>query len=156
MVTMYEKEANILETEKDRKIGSVVLDLVRAANLLERLGGQYAKEVGLGSVQQYMILSMLKKQGTVSMSDLRQSTLVTKQAITGLIERMKKQGLIITKKDPQDGRRVIVEMTSLAEKKLEEIRPYRIEGNRQAFSKLEDDELEELQSTLTKLIAHLK
>src|SRR5699024_1684976 len=100
-----------METEKDKQIGAVELEIVRAANLLERLGGQYASTVGLGSVQQYMLLSMLNKQDTLSMSDLRENTLVTKQAITGLIDRMKKQGYIETRKDKKDGRKTIVQMT---------------------------------------------
>jgi len=144
-----------METSKDKQIGAVVLDVIRTANLLERLGGQYASKVGLGSVQQYMILSMLDKSDSLTMSDLRQNTLVTKQAITGLIERMKKQGYINTKKDSNDRRRTIVEMTSYGRELLEFIHPERIKGNREAFNVLTDEELRQLQDILKKLVDHL-
>jgi len=102
-----------------------------------------------------MLLSMLNKQDTLSMSDLRENTLVTKQAITGLIDRMKKQGYIETRKDKKDGRKTIVQMTDEGRERLEAIHPHRIEGNREAFDVISDEELDQLQDILEKLIKHL-
>ena len=42
---------------KDELLASIALDIVRAANLMERLGGSYAREGDLDSVQQYMLLT---------------------------------------------------------------------------------------------------
>lgn len=144
-----------METEKDKQIGAVILDVIRTANLLERLGGKYAGKAGLSSVQQYMLLAMLKNHGPLSMTELRKNTLVTKQAITGLIERMKNQNYIETSKDEQDKRKTIVSITAYGKECLDLIAPHRLEGNRKAFKNISDRELDQLQTILNKLITHL-
>src|SRR5699024_12745772 len=128
---------------------------IRSANLLERLGGKYAIDAGLGSVQQYMILSMLSKNDVLTLSELRENTLVTKQAITGLIERMTKAGYIETFKDPDDKRKTCVRNTTKGKEVLETIYPNRIDGNREAFSILSMEEIDQLENVLPKLINHL-
>lgn len=140
---------------RDDVIANTILDIVRAANLLERLGGRYAQEADLGRVQQYMLLSMLQTEDDLSMSELRQNTLVTKQAVTGLVDRMKKGGYIKTYNDPRDHRVTRVHLTDKGKNTLQAIRPKRIEGNREAFSILSEEEIYQLSSTISKLIVHL-
>ncbi|WP_313893446.1 helix-turn-helix domain-containing protein [Psychrobacillus sp.] len=77
--------------DKDSRLAETVLDIIRVANMLERLGGKYVHEADLNSVQQYMILSLLNAESNLSMGDLHQNTLVTKQAITGVVDRLKKE-----------------------------------------------------------------
>lgn len=141
---------------KDTEIAHVVLDVVRAANLLERLGGIYAKEAGLNSVQQYMILTMLSKEDSLSMYELRKSTLVTKQAITGLVERLNQSGYVEKYKDIDDQRVTRVSLTNKGKEALELIHPYRISGNRAAFAGLSGEEISQLSVILPKLIGHLE
>ncbi|MDY0394522.1 MarR family winged helix-turn-helix transcriptional regulator [Virgibacillus halophilus] len=142
--------------DKDTRVANMILDVIRTANLLERLGAQYAKEADLSSVQQYMILSMLSNEGDLPMRDLRQNTLVTKQAVTGLVERLSQTGYVETCKDTKDHRVTLVRLTSAGEKALEIIRPFRVLGNRNAFSVLSDEEFSQLSAILPKLIHHLK
>lgn len=139
----------------DSALGDLTLDIVRAANLMERLGDSYAQEANLGSVQQYMILSMLSMNDGLSMGELRQNTLVTKQAVTGLVHRMKKDGLIDTHQDTEDRRITRVRLTAKGETALEATVPKRMDGNRKAFSVLSEEEISQLSTILSKLIAHL-
>lgn len=141
---------------KDAIIAEVVLDIIRTSNLLQRLGGKYAHEADLNSVQQYLILGMLSMQGDLSMQELRKNTLVTKQAITGLVDRLNREGYLETYNDANDRRITRARLTSEGEKKMQFIRPRRIPGNREAFSVLSDEELSQLSATLPKLIRHLK
>lgn len=141
---------------KDELIANTVLDIVRASNLLERLGGKYAQDADLASVQQYMILSMLNQESGLSMRNLRENTLVTKQAITGLVDRLERGGYVETYKDSVDRRITRVQLTLEGKKTLEVIRPQRVSGNREAFSVLNDDELSSLATILPKLVNHLK
>lgn len=141
--------------DKDTLLAETALDLVRVANLMERLGGKYAQEANLGSVQQYMLLSMLLANDSLSMSELRENTLVTKQAITGLVNRMEKSGHIKTSPDSKDRRVTRVHLTVKGENALQTIRPKRIEGNREAFSILNEEETTQLSTLVSKLITHL-
>lgn len=141
---------------KDEIIATTVLDIVRASNLLERLGGKYAQDANLTSVQQYMILSMLNNEGGLSMRDLRENTLVTKQAITGLVDRLNRAGYVETYKDSKDRRITRVQVTIKGKETLKVIRPQRVSGNKEAFSVLNDEEISQLATILPKLVNHLK
>ncbi|HLQ96265.1 MAG TPA: MarR family transcriptional regulator [Pseudogracilibacillus sp.] len=141
--------------DKDTILAEVSLDIIRVANLLERLGGQYAQEGELGSVQQYMILSMSSFEESISMSDIRQNTLVTKQAVTGVVERMSERGYVKTYKDTEDRRVTRVCITSKGKKTLKTIFPKRVEGNRKAFSILSENEILQLSDIIAKLISNI-
>ncbi|GGP09056.1 MarR family winged helix-turn-helix transcriptional regulator [Oceanobacillus neutriphilus] len=141
---------------KDDKLANTVLDIVRMANLLERIGGKYAGKGGLPSVYQYMLLSILSNQGDLSLREIRENTLVTKQAITGLIERMKKSDYIETYTDPSDRRITRVHITKKGNDALNQILPHRVTGNRQAFSILDEEEINQLHTILPKFIHHVE
>ena len=141
---------------KDTKLANIALDIIRVANILERLGGKYAHEAELASVQQYMILSLLNAEPNLSMGDLQQNTLVTKQAITGVVDRLKKGGYLDIYKDPKDRRITRVLLTEKGKKALQATRPKRISGNQEAFSVLSEEETSQLTGILSKLIVHLK
>lgn len=140
----------------DEVIVDIVTDIIRAANLLERLGGEYAQEGNLKTVQQYMILGLLAREPDLSMGDLQQNTLVTKQAITGVVDRLNKCGFVEVYKDPKDRRITRVRLTTKGETAIEATRPKRISGNREVFSILSEEELSQLSVILPKLILHLK
>ncbi|MFC4620486.1 MarR family winged helix-turn-helix transcriptional regulator [Camelliibacillus cellulosilyticus] len=142
--------------DRDAILVEIVLDIIRAANLLERLGGKYAQKADLSSVQQYMILGMLFLEGDLSMGDLRENTLVTKQAVTGLVDRLNRGGYLETYTDSRDRRITRVRLTPKGQETLQIIRPLRVLGNRKAFSVLSDEEFSQLSAILPKLIRHLK
>lgn len=142
--------------DKDTKLANIALDIIRVANILERLGGKYAHEADLKSVQQYMILSLLNAEPNLSMGDLHQNTLVTKQAITGVVDRLKKGGYLEIYKDSKDRRITRVLLTEKGKKALQATRPKRISGNQEAFSILNEVEISQLTGIFSKLILHLK
>ncbi|GGK03845.1 hypothetical protein GCM10007063_27760 [Lentibacillus kapialis] len=139
----------------DDRLAAIILDIVRLANLLERLGGQYAREGGLHSVYQYMLMSQLAKHDSLTLVELRQNTLVTKQAITGIVDRLKKAGYIDAFTDTSDRRVTRVYITDKGKDTLAAIRPHRITGNQEAFSVMNDAEVSELETILPKFIQHL-
>lgn len=142
--------------DKDNKLANMALDIIRVANILERLGGKYANEADLNSVQQYMILSLLNAEPNLSMGDLRQNTLVTKQAITGVVDRLKKGGYLEIYKDSRDRRITRVLLTEKGKKALQATRSKRISGNKESFSILSDEEITQLSGIFSKLILHFK
>lgn len=142
--------------DKDILLADTVMDIIHVANLLEKLGGKYAQEADLNSVQQYMILASLDLEPNLSMGDLRKNTLVTKQAITGVVNRLKEGGFLEMYKDPKDRRITRVLLTAKGENALQATRPKRISGNRESFSILSEKELSQLSTIFSKLIPHLK
>ena len=142
-------------TKKDDFLAETILDIIRASNILERIGGDYAQIANLDSVQQYMILALLSKEDHLTMSDLRENTLVTKQAVTGIVNRLHKNGYIKKYKDQYDRRITRVCLTTKGREALTTIRSRRIEGNREVFSVLTGKEINQLSTIISKLVHHI-
>lgn len=141
---------------KDDALIDIVLNIIRTATLLDRKGSQYAKQAGLYSLQQYKVLAILSLDDHLTMGEIRDNTLVTKQAVTGLIERLKRNELIETSSDKKDRRITRITLTSKGNEVLKAAQPHRIQGNREAFSVLSDEEVNQLSTILDKLIHHIK
>jgi len=144
-----------ISKDLDSEISRLTLDFVRVANLLEQEGTKYAQTSGLTNINQYKILTTLSYYGPHSMSSLGKSNLVTKQAMTGTIKKLVAKKLVTVAKQPDDLRVTIVTITKLGREVIDNIKPYRIEGNKQLFSPLSKDEISELSHMLNKLILHM-
>lgn len=153
---MHNMGGNYKVNNKDDLLIDIILNLISTANLLDKKGSMYAKQAGIDSLQQYKVLALLSLEDNLTMGDIRESTFVTKQAVTGIIERMKENSLIQTSRDQDDRRVVRIQMTDKGKKALKATQQYRIPGNREAFSVLNEDEIKQLTLILNKLVHHLK
>lgn len=133
----------------------IVLDLFRASNLLERVGRKLATEAGLSTVQQWLLLGTISVEGELSLKDLREHTLVTKQNITGMVERLKQGGYIHTYEDSADRRITRVKLTDKGDKVLDIIEPMTNVSNEKSFGGFNREELENLSAYLRRLVNDL-
>lgn len=141
--------------KKDGLQADIVLDIFRASNLLERVGRKLAAQTGLASVQQWLLLGTISLEGELPLKDLRQNTLVTKQNITGMVERLKQGGYITTYEDPSDRRVTRVKLTDKGEQVLAMIEPMTNVSNEESFEGFNQEELEILSSFLRRLVKDL-
>ncbi|MDD1503347.1 MarR family winged helix-turn-helix transcriptional regulator [Lysinibacillus sp. NPDC095746] len=144
-----------MKKERDEMYLDIMLDVFRASSLLRRIGGGLAQQVGLKSAQQWMILGTILREEEVTLKDLRLDTLVTKQTITGLVERLQNGEYLETFPDAEDRRITRTRLTSKGKDTMRQIKPLCEESNRNSFSVLTDEELESLSSSLSKLVQHL-
>ncbi|UPW84782.1 MarR family winged helix-turn-helix transcriptional regulator [Lysinibacillus sp. Ag94] len=144
-----------MKKKRDEMYLDIMLDVFRASSLLRRIGGGLAQQVGLKSAQQWMILGTILREEEVTLKDLRLDTLVTKQTITGLVERLQNGEYLETFPDAEDRRITRTRLTSKGKDTMRQIKPLCEESNRNSFSVLTDDELESLSSSLSKLVQHL-
>ena len=82
-----------------------LLDTLRVANLLDRRGGALARREGITSAQ-WLTLGLLAQVGDQGMTptELCRQLCVSKQNMTGMIERLGKKGLIERRPEPRDRR----------------------------------------------------
>ncbi|WP_314000840.1 MarR family winged helix-turn-helix transcriptional regulator [uncultured Paenibacillus sp.] len=139
----------------DELRAGIVLDLFRASNLLERVGRKLAAEAGLSTVQQWLLLGTISVEGELSLKDLREHTQVTKQNITGMVERLKQGGYIHTYEDSADRRITRVKLTDKGEKVLDIIEPMTNVSNEKSFGGFNREELENLSAYLRRLVNDL-
>jgi DNA-binding MarR family transcriptional regulator len=139
---------------QDHLHGSIVVNIFRCSNLLERIGRKLVSEVGLTSVHQWFILSALSN-GDLSLKQLGKNTLVTKQNMTGMIERLN-QGQYVTTYEALGDRRVtMVSLTVKGKQALKHLDRFGIANNDASFEHIKLEELSSFNRCLQQLIENM-
>lgn len=138
----------------DSKV-KVVLNLMRASILLHRIGSKLVEGTGLATVQQWQLLGIIGRNEGMSLTELRKDTLVTKQNMTGMIERLQKGGFVTTWCDPADRRLTRVGLTPKGKDTIQMMQPRSAESNEVTFCDFSGEELELFDDLLERLIRSL-
>lgn len=133
----------------------VILNLLRASVLLNRTGLKLVEGTGLSSVQQWQLLGIISRNEGISLSKLGEETFVTKQNITGLVERLRKGGLVETWSDDTDKRLTRVRITAKGKETLEKMRPRAKISNDVTFHAFREEELALFDDMLERMIHSL-
>ncbi|MBU8589275.1 MarR family winged helix-turn-helix transcriptional regulator [Priestia megaterium] len=134
---------------------NTVLNIFRASNLLSRIGGKLTVKVGLTSVQQWILLGAISKQEGLSLKELREDTLVTKQNISSMVDRLRQAGYVTTYEDLSDRRITRVKLTEQGKLILEALKPLTNVSNDRTFEVFEPEELVLFASLIERLVTHL-
>jgi len=134
--------------------GKIVANIFRCSNLLERLGRGRLSEAGLTSVHQWMILSSLS-EGELSLKRLGLNANVTKQNMTGMVDRLKQCGLVSTFADPDDRRITLVRLTDDGKRTLEKLNSFETFCKDTNFKRLSDEDLACLNRCLLQMIDNM-
>lgn len=145
---------NTMEHKEELQV-NMVLDIFRISNLLSRMGGELTTTVGLTSIQQWMLLSSISKQEKVAIKELRGDTLVTKQNVSSMVDRLKQAGYVSTSADPTDRRITRVSLTAEGKQVIRELEPLTTAINNQIFEVFDVEELITFSSLLQRLTAQL-
>ncbi|MFD2371191.1 MarR family winged helix-turn-helix transcriptional regulator [Brevibacillus sp. GCM10020057] len=129
----------------------IILNLLRLSAQLHRLGLQLVEGTGLSSVQQWQLLGIIDRNEGITLRELSEETLVTKQNMTGLIERMRKGGWITTWNDVQDRRVTRVRITQQGKDTLKRMQPRTAASNARTFQDFQEEELAMLDEMLDRL-----
>ncbi|MEP3231660.1 MAG: MarR family transcriptional regulator [Hyphomicrobiales bacterium] len=70
---------------------------------------------------QFATLAKMREIGPVSQNDLGRQIAMDAATMTGMVDRLSKRGLVSTKPDPADQRRVLVELEPQAYRLLDEL-----------------------------------
>ena len=131
----------------------IVFTIFKLDNMLRRMGNRIAGVLG-ATQQQWAVLEILSKAGGtgVPLSELGKSLDVTKGNITGLIDRMERDGLAKRKPDPKDRRVWRAVITAKGRKVLRDIQPVKNQWWQRLFQGFSAKEKRELHSLLTRLM----
>ncbi|MDR4947034.1 MarR family winged helix-turn-helix transcriptional regulator [Neobacillus cucumis] len=135
---------------------NITLDFLRISNLLNRYGAKMVSEVGLNSIQQWVILRTIIEREDISIGELKEEMLVTKQNMTGMINRLQQSNLVTLFQDSEDKRRTRVKITEEGIGVYEQLKSLRNEFNDQTYHIYNDQEVLVLSDLLNRLVEHLK
>jgi len=106
------------------------------------------------SLPQFQLLGALKSSGGVlSTGEIARIMLRASQTITGLVDRLEEQGLVERQIDSRDRRKANVRLTLMGERRLAEAQPTANILAESIVSPLTDQELEDLEAKVRKLLA---
>ena len=140
------------ELKKQRGFDSpeqeAALNLLRTSDQFENRLGRLFREYGL-TFSQYNVLRILRGEGQPLPSlEIADRMIRVVPAITGLIDRLEKQGMVARRRSDDDRRVVYVEITDKALKRLKQIDQPLLELHRRLLGHLSRKELRELNRLL--------
>ena len=124
--------------------------LTEAFQAFEALTRAQLRSVGL-THPQFDIIATLGNTAGMSFRELGDATLITKGTLTGVIDRLERDGMVERMAAQDDGRRVIVRLTPDGDRVFESIFPAVVSNTGQAFKGIGAKELETFDAMLTRL-----
>ncbi len=115
-----------------------------------RLTKEYARRANLTSPQ-LTVIKILETFGDLSLTELSERIRAQNSTVTGIIDRMEREGLVVRERSKEDRRVVYIRLTPKGAQLAREIPVEPMEILRQAIMSLSKDEGRELLKISTKL-----
>ena len=134
----------------------IIFTIFRLDNMLRRMGNRIAGVLG-ATQQQWAVLDILNNAGPngIPLSELGKGLDVTKGNITGLIDRMERDGLAKRKDDPKDRRVIRAVVTAKGKKVLRDIQPVKNQWGSRLFDGFTAKDKKDLSALLNRLTAQV-
>lgn len=138
----------------DREFRQFLYDLSVLGIHLESARAYLASCLGISSPQYniLMILAQYQRAEGVNGSEVAKRLHVTTAFVTSEIIKLKRAGLVVKRKDPKDGRGVLLRLTPAGEAKVQEIAPQRLWVNDHLFSGISGEDFRHLARTVASLV----
>ncbi|TWU67109.1 MarR family winged helix-turn-helix transcriptional regulator [Crateriforma conspicua] len=132
------------------------LNVIRTADQMINRCGKFFRDYGL-TTSQYNVLRILRNEGAALPSlEIGQRMVQTVPAITGLIDRLEKQDLVVRRRCDQDRRVVYVQITAAGKRLLRKIDAPLIDLHHQISGTLTKAELKEVSRLMEKVRAAME
>lgn len=125
----------------------IVRHLMRLGAFMEREGSRALIPIGL-THQQFLVLSRISEQGSLSQKDLCDKMLYEKSNVSRIIKRLRALGLIMIVPDSNDARRQVINPTDKGRLTVAQGKGIISESVEKWFSQLTDYESTEILSKL--------
>ena len=131
----------------------IIFIVFKLDNMLRRMGNRIAGVLG-ATHQQWAVLSILNEAGVngTPLSELGKNLDVTKGNITGLIDRMERDGLARRKDDARDRRVIRAVISPKGKRVLADIKPVKDQWGQRLFQGFSVKEKKDLRTLLSRLM----
>ncbi len=106
MATLHKRA----DLQPDYRLDEQIGFLMRQAN--QRHLAIFGRHIGDFTPTQFAALAKIHELGTVSQNGLGRQTAMDAATMKGVIDRLSRKGLVATRPDPTDQRRLLVELTA--------------------------------------------
>ncbi len=122
----------------------------RVSRKLNRITKESITPYGLTTSQFFLLIALYEENG-ILISKLAKKVALDKATLTGIIDRLERDGLVERRNDPEDRRAIRIYLTSKAESLREELLEIYHRNNAKFLSVLSDDEKEIFERVVQKL-----
>ncbi|MFY0697645.1 MAG: MarR family transcriptional regulator [Balneola sp.] len=130
-------------TKEQKNTLNTFIKLMRATESINQRLCRHLSEANL-TISQFGVLEALLHLGPQNQKELGQKLLKSGGNITLVIDNLEKSGFVSRKKDQNDRRALIVELTAQGKSFIEDFFPKHLDKISEEFSVLDDKEKEEL------------
>lgn len=140
--------AQIEPLAREARVGHL---LRRAYHMARERSQVRLREIDL-TVRQSAALQSIAHHGTMSQAEIGEAIGMEPANVHGLVDRLKKKGLIAVTRDPENSRRMRVRLTKSGVALIEQLQVVAIEAEREALEKLTPREQEHFVALLRKML----
>jgi len=128
----------------------IFFHLAKANQAGSKVWRSYMSRLNLTAVQG-MVLNFLKDRDYITSKDLGERTLLDSATLTGILDRLEKQALVVRRAHPSDRRAVIICLTDAGRDLTQQTDQEAVAANQDFLQSLDRDEQAQLKTLLTKL-----
>jgi DNA-binding MarR family transcriptional regulator len=139
-----------MSTSESDASEAVLIALRRIMRAIDMHSRQLSNKVKL-TIPQLVALKELAKTGDMTIGTLARRISLSNATVTGIVDRLEARGLIERHRTREDRRRVLVCLSEIGEKTIENLPPLLQERFIQTFTGLQDREQEQILASLQKI-----
>jgi DNA-binding MarR family transcriptional regulator len=144
--------ASLSISEFADRVGAI-MPVIMKEFLRRQTGDFYKTKI---TMPQFFVLELLSRRGESKMSDIAEFMDVSTAAITGIADRLVRDGYAVRTSDPKDRRIVMVKLTPKGTAAVKDIMERRKQATIKIFGVISQKEREEYLKILTHIQEHLK
>jgi DNA-binding MarR family transcriptional regulator len=143
----------LLRDGSDAAFREVIWDLLVVANRLQKFPEAFGRELGISSAQYAVLIATAHIQGTrgVGIRRLADHMHLPAPHVTTTVGKLVAAGLLAKKRNPEDGRGVLISLTDDGRAALARLAPFQQQVNDALFEGLDRDEFD----AFARLIEHM-
>lgn len=140
--------------KREETLAKIFEDIGKMRRVLMSAHAAHQKE-SMPTHAQMGVLMMLEQEDHQSVKALAEHSCMSSSAVTQLVDGLVDSKLLIRKEDKEDRRKISVALTAQGKKKIQSAKKARYDKLKKLFQTLNDQELLQLESLLSKTIHHL-
>lgn len=130
----------------------LVRSMVRAYQAFVETSGRHLRDLGV-TPSQFDVVATLGNTPGMTLGELSGRTLITKSALTGIIDRLERQGLVARCDKASDRRCVVARLTPAGEALFREVFPGHVDYMSRFFNRMSAEEQAECRRAFEKVEA---
>ncbi len=142
------QHADVEPLAREARVGHL---LRRAYHLARECSQVRLREIDL-TVRQSAAIQSIAHHGTLSQAEIGEAIGMEPANVHGLVDRLKKKGLIAAARDPTNSRRMRVKLTKAGSALIEQLQQVAVDAEREALEKLSPREQEHFVALLRKML----